>query len=68
LNADEEICEISAWLHDIKKIKGESEKHHIYGAEEAVEILKRYNYPEDRIEKIKHCIVTHSSDKSYMPQ
>ena len=68
LDADEEICEISAWLHDIKKIKGEKEKHHVHGSEEAAEILKRYNYPEDRIEKIKHCILTHSSDKNYMPE
>lgn len=68
LDADEEVCEISAWLHDIKKIKGEKENHHVHGSEEAAEILKAYNYPEDKIEKIKHCILTHSSDKNYMPE
>lgn len=68
LNADEEICEISAWLHDIKKIKGERERHHVHGSEEASEILKGYAYPENRINMIKHCILTHSSDKNYMPE
>ena len=24
MNADEEICEVSAWLHDIKKLRGEA--------------------------------------------
>jgi len=67
-NADEEICEISAWLHDIKKIKEQKENHHIHGAEEAEEILNKLNYPKNKIEKVKHCILTHSSDKKYMPE
>lgn len=68
LHADEEVCEIAAWLHDIKKMKGEKENHHVYGSEEAAEILKKYGYPEDKIEKVKHCILTHSSDKNYPPE
>ena len=68
LDADEEICEISAWLHDIVKIRyGKREKHHVRGAEEAAKILQELGYPEERIEKVRHCILTHSSDKSYMP-
>lgn len=68
LDADEEICEISALLHDIKNIKGEKEMHHVHGSEEVAKLLKEYNYPEDRIDMVKHCILTHSSDNNYMPE
>ena len=68
LGADEEICEISAWLHDIKKLKGERNKHHVRGSEEAVDLLRDFGYPEEKIEKVKHCILTHSTDKTYPPE
>ncbi|MFH1064123.1 MAG: HD domain-containing protein [Candidatus Woesearchaeota archaeon] len=68
LDADAEILEISAWLHDIKKIKGEKEDHHIRGAEEAGTILSALGYPEDKIEQVKKCIIAHSSDKTYPPE
>ena len=68
LGADEEICEISAWLHDIIKLKdSEQAEHHIKGSEEAVRILNGYGYPKERIERIKHCILTHSSDRDNIP-
>ncbi|MCK4588803.1 MAG: HD domain-containing protein [Nanoarchaeota archaeon] len=69
LNADEEVCELSAWLHDIIKIReGKRELHHVKGAEEAGKILEEMGYSVDKIEKVKHCILTHSSDKNYMPE
>ncbi len=69
LNADEEIVEIAAWLHDIIKIKeGIRENHHVLGSEEAEQILKNLGYPKDRIEKVKECILTHSSDENYPPK
>lgn len=69
LEADVEICEISAWLHDIIKIRdNQRELHHVKGSEEAVKILNEYHYPQDKIEKIRHCILTHSSDKNYPPK
>ena len=69
LNADEEVCEISAWLHDIIKIRdGQREQHHVKGSEEAGEILKKYNYLDEKIQQVKHCILTHSSDKKYPPE
>jgi uncharacterized protein len=69
LNADEEICELSAWLHDIIKIRGgKKDYHHIEGSLEAEKILEKYNYPKQKILKIKHCIITHSSDKKYVPE
>ncbi len=69
LGADVEICEVSAWLHDIYKLKDSKQKdHHIMGADEAVKILEEFNYPSDKISQVKHCILTHSSDKVYIPQ
>lgn len=68
LDADEEICEIAAWLHDIDKIRGGKEGHHIKGAEEASEILRKLGYPESKIKKVHDCILTHSSDKNYIPE
>ena len=59
--ADIEIVEIASLLHDLAAIKDESKRkeHHIYGAEEAEKILKSYDYPEDRIERVKKCILNH---------
>lgn len=69
LDADEEVCELAAWLHDIVKIKdSKRESHHIKGAEEAEKILEKYSYPKEKIQQVKHCILTHSSDENYMPQ
>lgn len=66
LKADKEILEIAALLHDyagIKK-KGWYPKHHIHSARLAEEILKKYNYPIARIEKVKQCILTHRASKN----
>ena len=63
---DMEICIISALLHDISRIKGQRE-HHITGALEAGRILKSLGYPEDKIDKVKHCVLTHSADKGFTP-
>ena len=68
MNVDEEIIEISAWLHDIQKIKGIRELHHVNGASEAEEILKKFGCHQNKIEQVKHCILTHSSDKKYTPE
>lgn len=60
-NADIEIVDISTILHDVARVKGVGpiEEHNIYGAEVAEEILKRYNYPEEKIERVKRCIYNH---------
>ncbi|MCK4551256.1 MAG: HD domain-containing protein [Candidatus Aenigmarchaeota archaeon] len=68
LGGDKEVVELAAWLHDIGKLEGKRENHHITGAKRAEEILKNMNYPEETIEKIKHCILTHSTDKNYPPK
>jgi HD superfamily phosphodiesterase len=61
--ADIEIVELAAWLHDIGSIHGDPENHHIIGPKIAEEILKRYDYPQDRIERVKHCILAHRGSK-----
>lgn len=59
--ADIEICEIAGWLHDIASITDYElyENHHIHGAKMSEEILKSYNYPKDKIDLVKLCILNH---------
>lgn len=59
--ADVEVCEIAGWLHDIASVTDYKlyKEHHIYGAAMAEEILKKYNYPKDKIELVKLCILNH---------
>lgn len=61
VNADSEIVEISALLHDYSGIRDHSlhKEHHIHSATYAEKILRELNYPEDRIDSVKHCIETH---------
>lgn len=59
--ADPEIVEIAALLHDYASIKDEAlyENHHIHGPIEAERILRDLGYPQDKIEAVKHCIAAH---------
>ncbi len=61
LEADIEIVEISALLHDYASIKDKSmyDEHHIYGAIEAEQILNKLDYPKEKINMIKECIISH---------
>ena len=63
--ADEEIVEIAALLHDYASIKDYKlyKHHHIHGAEEAEKILKTVNYPMEKIEQVKQCIMSHRGSK-----
>jgi len=63
-DANKEIVELAALLHDIGVIKGDKVNHHISGTGEAEKILKKFNYPQEKIEKIKHCIFAHRASKS----
>ncbi len=60
-NADKEICIIAAWLHDIASITDYRlyEEHHIHGAKIASEILRKFEYDENKIELVKACILNH---------
>lgn len=64
-NADKEIVELGALLHDIampSKV-GPREEHHIYGAKIAEELLTKYNYPKDKIERVRQCVLNHRGSK-----
>ena len=59
--ADEEVVIIASWLHDIASITDYNlyEMHHIHGAKMAEEILRKFNYDEEKIELVKDCIKKH---------
>lgn len=59
-NADVEVCEIAALLHDIGKCRGR-ELHHITGRDMAEEFLKTVDIPEEKKPLILKCIVKHRS-------
>lgn len=60
-NADSEIIEIAALLHDYASVKDKAyyQEHHKYSQIEAEKILKHLGYPNEKIEAVKHCIATH---------
>lgn len=60
-NADPEIVEIAALLHDYASIKDPAlyPEHHVHGPLEAEKVLREFGYPEEKIEAVKHCIATH---------
>ena len=39
------------------------EEHHIYGEKIAEELLTKYNYPQDKIERVKQCVLNHRGSK-----
>ena len=63
--ADEEIVALSALLHDIASVTNKefTEEHHIIGADIAEELLSKENYPREKIEHIKKCILNHRGSR-----
>jgi uncharacterized protein len=61
LGADEEVVEIAALLHDYAGICDVElhKDHHVHGARMAEELLKTYDYPQEKIEMVKKCILCH---------
>ncbi len=64
--ADEEIVELAALLHDYSGIldKEMYPEHHTHSARIAGEMLEKLDYPKEKIEQVKHCILTHRSSKN----
>ena len=60
-NADPEIVELAALLHDYASIKDEAlyENHHIHGPVEAEKLLRCFDYPKEKTEAVKDAIATH---------
>lgn len=63
VGADLEIVTIAALLHDYAGIKDGKKRveHHIHGAEEAERILSENGYPNEKIELVKRCVLSHRS-------
>ena len=63
--ANTEITTLAALLHDIASVTDVSytEEHHIIGAQIAEELLLKENYPEEKIELIKRCILNHRGSR-----
>ncbi len=59
LGGDKEVIQLAAWLHDIGSIMNGREDHHITGAAIAEKKLKELNYPSEKIEWVKKCILNH---------
>ena len=62
-NADIEVVELGALLHDISVPSkyGTMKEHHIYGEKIADELLTNLNYPQDKKELVKKCVLNHRS-------
>ncbi|HON11283.1 MAG TPA: HD domain-containing protein [Chitinispirillaceae bacterium] len=70
---DIDILLISALLHDIARVKEDSDStgkinHAVLGAEMAEDILIGLGYPGEKIAKIKHCIISHRYRAEHEPQ
>ncbi|MBU3957635.1 MAG: HD domain-containing protein [Nanoarchaeota archaeon] len=70
-DADKEVVEIAAFLHDIGRAHGlkpsDVNKHHITSAKKAELILRDLKYPEDKIRKIVDCILSHRGNSDDFP-
>ncbi|PIN87078.1 metal-dependent phosphohydrolase [Candidatus Woesearchaeota archaeon CG10_big_fil_rev_8_21_14_0_10_44_13] len=60
--ADQEIVEIAALMHDIA-VLDDDQNHHIAGAVEAENVLKKLGLSEEKIKKVKHCIESHRAGR-----
>ena len=65
-DVDKEVLELSALLHDIAMTDKnlDRSKHNEYGSKIAEQLLRDNNYPEDKIQLVKKCILNHSSKRS----
>lgn len=68
LDADLEIVELAAWLHDIGSIINGRRDHHITGADIAVKKLRDFGYPKKRIERVEYCILNHRGSQNMIPK
>lgn len=63
--ADIEITELGALLHDISLASPDCDRdaHHIESAAIAENLLLELDYPKDKIERVKQCILNHRGSK-----
>lgn len=62
-DADSEVVEIAALLHDIALMSkvGDKKAHHINGVKIAKELLDKICYPLDKTDRVLGCILNHRS-------
>ncbi|MBU7014879.1 MAG: HD domain-containing protein [Theionarchaea archaeon] len=70
---DLDVLRAAALLHDIARVREDADQsreidHALLGATMAEEILKELSYPEEKREKIKHCIAAHRFRSNCRPQ
>ncbi len=65
-NADVEIVSLGALLHDVALIckVGDRKDHHINGEILAKEILEKYDYDNNKKERVLKCVYNHRSSKN----
>ena len=65
-NVDKEVLELSALLHDISMtdMTLDRSRHNEFGADIAEQLLRESNYPEDKVQLVKKCILNHSKRRS----
>ena len=70
LDADEELAELGALLHDIGRIavRGKESEHEVIGVPIAEEILEKLGYSQRVIEEVKHCVESHRASKEVAPR
>lgn len=63
---DVEIVELGALLHDIAMPSeyGPREEHNVYGVKIADELLTKLDYPQERKERVKECVLRHRGSKN----
>ncbi len=70
-DADLEILHLAALLHDVARKKEDEHRgnidHALEGTKIAQQLLKKYNYPDDMIQKVLHCIECHRFRKDRTP-
>ncbi|MBR2750111.1 MAG: HD domain-containing protein [Clostridiales bacterium] len=64
-NVDGEVLELAALLHDISMtdMSLDRSRHNEYGAGIAEQLLRESNYPEDKTQLVKRCILNHSKGR-----
>lgn len=63
LDADRDIVEAAAWLHDIRKMEPQ---HALVGAAEAYDVLQGTDFPQDKIKAVVNAIRQHEG--MYRPE
>lgn len=59
LKADKEVVLLAAWLHDVGSAIGGRADHHILGAKIAVKKLQEFDYPPEKTELVRRCVLNH---------